>query len=82
MLVCIPTSKLLFSWVIHQIGVVGEVHPKVLLAFDITEPVYLLEMDLKTLVSFTTIPKKYQPVPRFPSIVRDMALIVDAGSDS
>ena len=52
--------------------------PKSFSAFDITEPVYLLEIDLKTLVPFTTVNKIYQPVPRFPSIVRDLALIVDA----
>jgi phenylalanyl-tRNA synthetase beta chain len=61
-----------------KIGVVGEVHPKVLFAFDIGEPVYLLEMDLKSLVAFTTVEKIYKAIPKFPSIVRDMALIVDA----
>jgi phenylalanyl-tRNA synthetase beta chain len=60
-------------------GVLGEVHPKVALAFDISETVYLLEIDLSTLVSFSSISKTYKPVPRFPAIVRDMALILDAG---
>ena len=49
-----------------KIGVVGEVHPKVLLAFDIAEPVYLLEIDLKTLVPFIDCRKIYKPVPKFP----------------
>lgn len=62
-----------------RVGVLGEVHPKVALAFDITEPLYLLEIDLKTLVSFSTVEKTYKPVPKFPAIVRDMALILDAG---
>jgi phenylalanyl-tRNA synthetase beta chain len=62
-----------------RIGVMGEFHPKVAMAFDITEPVYLLEIDLKALVSFSIIMKTYKPVPRFPAIVRDMALILDAG---
>jgi len=61
-----------------KIGVVGEVHPKVLFAFDIVEPVYLLEIDLKSMVAFTTVDKSYKPIPKYPSIVRDMALIVDA----
>jgi phenylalanyl-tRNA synthetase beta chain len=62
-----------------KIGVVGEVHPEVLSAFEIGEPVYLLEVDLKTLIPFTIVNRLYQAVPRFPSVVRDMALIVDAG---
>jgi phenylalanyl-tRNA synthetase beta chain len=50
----------------------------VLSAFEISEPVYLVELDLKTLVSFAVCQKNYQSVPRFPAIVRDMALIVDS----
>jgi phenylalanyl-tRNA synthetase beta chain len=59
-----------------KIGVVGEVHPKVLFGFEITEPVYLLEIDLKTLLNFSNTGNNYKPVPKFPSILRDMALIV------
>ena len=63
----------------QKIGAVGEVHPRVLSAFEILEPVYLWDTDLKTLAPFTLIEKKYQPIPRFPAIVRDMALIADTG---
>jgi phenylalanyl-tRNA synthetase beta chain len=61
----------------QRIGSLGEVHPAVQTAFDITEPVYLWEIDLKSLVALTSGVKTYKPVPRFPSIVRDLALIVD-----
>jgi phenylalanyl-tRNA synthetase beta chain len=63
-----------------HVGVLGAIHPKVALAFDIVEPVYLLEIDLKALVSFSTVETNYKPVPKFPAIVRDMALIVDAAT--
>jgi len=62
----------------NKFGVVGELHPKVLLAFEIPEVAYLFEIDLTALLPFTIGYKKFQPVPRFPAIVRDMALIVDA----
>jgi phenylalanyl-tRNA synthetase beta chain len=61
-----------------NIGKVGEVHPKVLLAFDIDEPVFCLEIDLKSLIPISSMNKLYQPIPRFPSTVRDMAILVDA----
>jgi phenylalanyl-tRNA synthetase beta chain len=57
---------------------VGEIHPKVRLAFDINEPVYLLELDVKTLIPFCETNRLYEAIPRFPSIVRDLAVIVDA----
>ncbi len=63
-----------------RIGVLGEIHPKVGLAFDISEAVYLLEIDLKTLIAFSTVDKYYKPVPKFPAIVRDMALILEVGT--
>jgi len=63
----------------NELGVVGELHPKVLEAFEISEPVYLFEINLTALLPYTIGHKMFQPVPRFPAIVRDMALIVDTG---
>lgn len=62
-----------------KLGVVGELHPKVLEAFEISELVYLFEINLIALLPFTSGYKTFQSTPRFPAIVRDMALIVDSG---
>jgi len=62
-----------------RLGVVGEVHPKVSQAFEISEPVYLFEVDLAALLPFAVGHRAFQPIPRFPAVVRDLALIVDAG---
>jgi len=62
----------------NRLGVVGEVHPKVLVAFDISEAVYLFEINLTALLSCTLGRKMFQPIPRFPAVVRDIALVVDA----
>jgi len=61
-----------------RLGVVGELHPKVLANFDISEAVYLLEINLARLLPVTLGYKMFQPVPRFPAIMRDIALVVDA----
>ncbi|GAI58182.1 unnamed protein product, partial [marine sediment metagenome] len=62
----------------NKLGIVGELHPKVLEAFDISGDAYLFEIDLTALLSFTISRKMFQPIPRFPAVVRDMALVVDA----
>ncbi|MFC1901506.1 phenylalanine--tRNA ligase subunit beta [Chloroflexota bacterium] len=62
-----------------KLGVVGELHPKVADAFEIAEPVCLFEMNITALLSFATGHRMFQPIPRFPGIVRDLALVVDAG---
>ncbi|MBA7638176.1 Phenylalanine--tRNA ligase beta subunit [subsurface metagenome] len=63
----------------NKLGVVGELHPKVLGAFEISEPVYLFEINLTALLAYAIGHKMFQPIPRFPAIVRDIALIVDTG---
>lgn len=64
----------------QKVGVLGEVHPITAGAFDISsQPVSLFEVDLEKLLSFAGAELTYQPIPRFPGIVRDLALVVDAG---
>jgi len=62
-----------------KLGVIGELHPKVLVAFEISEPFYLFEINLTALLAYAIGRKMFQPIPRFPAIVRDMALVVNAG---
>jgi phenylalanyl-tRNA synthetase beta chain len=61
----------------EKLGVVGELHPKVSEVFDLSNTVYLVEIDLDKLSPFTTALKKYQQIPRYPSTSRDIALLVD-----
>ncbi|MFC2014187.1 phenylalanine--tRNA ligase subunit beta, partial [Chloroflexota bacterium] len=60
-----------------RLGVVGELRPEVIEAFEISGAVYLFEIDLSVLVPFTTGHKMFQPVPRFPAVFRDVALVID-----
>ncbi len=60
-----------------RVGVVGEVHPKVLMNFEIGEPVYLFEIDLQTVLPALSGEKRYRPLPKFPAVIRDMALVLD-----
>ncbi len=62
----------------NRLGVVGELHPKVAQAFEISEAVYLFETNLTALLPFALKYEMFQPIPRFPAVVRDMALVVDA----
>jgi len=63
----------------NRLGVIGELHPEVSQAFEISEPVYLFEIDLTVLLPFTIGHKMFQALPKFPAVVRDLALVVDAG---
>ena len=61
-----------------QIGVVGELHPSVKEHFELTQTVYLFEINVPLLLPLIK-DKVYRPIPKFPAVVRDIALVVDAG---
>ncbi len=67
-----------------SVGVIGEVHPKVLERFDIEEtPVALFEIDIEALSSLASgVVRKFNDFSRFPASTRDIALIVDGRTSS
>ncbi len=60
-----------------KIGIIGDIHPKVAQAFELSNTICLIEIDLEKLLTKMTGIKEYQPVPRFPSVTRDLALVID-----
>jgi phenylalanyl-tRNA synthetase beta chain len=61
-----------------KLGVIGELHPKVSDAFEISGPVGIFELNLMVLAPFATGHRMFQSIPRFPNITRDLALVVAA----
>ncbi len=59
------------------IGVFGEVHPKVAKNFDIDEEVFLFEVNLNALMPKVRPGRAYQPLPRYPAVMRDICLVLD-----
>ncbi len=62
----------------EPVGVLGEVHPEVLDAFDIEQPVLLFEVDLPSLLPHVGARRAAQSVSRFPAVEQDLAVVVDA----
>ncbi len=62
------------------VGVVGEVHPRVLERYDLQgRPVAFFELDLEVLSRATQgIRRRYRSISRFPESERDLAVVVDA----
>lgn len=59
------------------IGFVGQVHPTVQKELDLKET-YVFELSFKAMAEAAVAPIQYSAIPRFPSITRDIALVVDA----
>lgn len=62
---------------IDTISTIGEVHPEVLMNYDIEKRAYLAEVNITKLVKYARENKKYVEVPKFPAVERDIAVIVD-----
>jgi phenylalanyl-tRNA synthetase beta chain len=61
-----------------EIGVFGELHPAVQRAFDLPAPVFFAEVSLDSLEALPVRSVVIEPIPRFPSVERDVALVVPA----
>ena len=58
------------------VGYLGELHPEVRAAYDLSEPVFVAELDLELLREHAGGDPKYQPVSRFPAVTRDIAFVL------
>lgn len=59
----------------ERVGLIGQIHPTEQKKRDLKET-YVMEMNLSKVLSVETEELLYQPVPRFPAISRDIALVV------
>ena len=61
----------------ERIGLIGQIHPTEQKKRDLKNT-YVMEMNLAKILSIETDELLYVPVPRFPSISRDIALVVSS----
>lgn len=60
-----------------EIGILGEISPKVAQNYDIGTKVYLAKLDVNTLYAMVAEEKPYKPLPKFPATSRDLSLLCD-----
>ena len=60
-----------------RIGSIGRLADAAAGTHKFRQPVFVAEIDLTALLEIEELPVRYSPLPRFPSIVRDVSLLVD-----
>ena len=60
----------------RELGIMGEIHPEVLSKYGIGERVLCAELDFDLLAEFADTEKQYHPLPKYPAIKRDIAMVV------
>ena len=68
------TAKLMLNG--EEIGVLGEIHVDVAENYDIKDRVYVGQLDFNKIVELTNLDVKYKPLPKYPAMLRDLALVV------
>ncbi len=65
-----------------RIGVMGDVHPAVCRAYGVDGRAYAAELSFAAVKALSVAVKKYKALPRFPVVLRDLAVVVDKSAES
>jgi phenylalanyl-tRNA synthetase beta chain len=76
---CAFTQPGVGAWITiggEVLGVIGQVHAQTLSAYDVKQNAFVFELDLGRLMAHISDERQNQPLPRFPSVSRDVTVIV------
>ena len=74
-----PAGAALIRFNHRPIGHMGMLHPKICAQMEIPQEAYLAQLDLEPLLKEEALLVKFQPLPKFPAISRDISLLFDRG---
>ena len=72
-----PGKTALFKKGKEIVAAVGELHPQVAENLGISKRAYIFEMDVPTLMKYSSDKFSFDVLPKYPAIVRDLAMLVD-----
>jgi len=58
-----------------RLGTLGQIHPQVAAAYGVEQELYCAELDTAALLSCRGAEAEYRPLPRFPAVLRDIAVV-------
>jgi len=65
----------------RPVGQMGEIHPETAENYAIAARVYIAELDIKIVFNQANLKKKLKPLPKYPAIERDMAVVMNDNQD-
>ncbi|MBQ3921164.1 MAG: phenylalanine--tRNA ligase subunit beta, partial [Firmicutes bacterium] len=61
----------------NELAVFGQLHPDIADSYDLGCEVYAAELDFEELFELSDTERKYKPLPKFPALTRDFAMVVE-----
>jgi phenylalanyl-tRNA synthetase beta chain len=71
-----PGRAALISLAGNRVGHIGQLHPRVAASYKFKQAVYVAELDFGALLNADRVDVRYQPLPKYPAVVRDLALLI------
>ena len=59
-----------------EIGIIGDLHPDVQEAYDLSRPVTIFEINFDLLTEVSGSPRRHKALPKFPGMERDLAVVI------
>ena len=73
---CDPACSVVIMTDDTVVGSLGAVHPETLKGFGVKQPVYFVEINLHKLLTLDKKAKQFVALPKYPSVKRDISLVV------
>ncbi len=61
----------------REVGIIGKIHPSILEKMEIGQDIYYAELNLDVFVKNIEGEKKFKPIPVYPSMDMDIAIVID-----
>lgn len=71
-----PTRSALIEIDGEELGFIGQLHPDIAGELDISQPVFVSELDFHLLSKHAHIVPAVTPLPRYPAAIRDIAVVI------
>jgi len=62
-----------------EIGYIGEIHPEVCKNYNISQKAYICIIEMEYLIKLSSAKKEYKSLPKYPSVTRDISMLVEDG---
>lgn len=65
-----------------SLGYLGQLHPRMVRDMKLPKGIYIFELNWETILTLINLERKYRPLPRYPAIHRDLAVITPVGMEA
>ncbi|MFH1962073.1 MAG: phenylalanine--tRNA ligase subunit beta [bacterium] len=59
----------------EKLGLIGQINPNITKNLKLSQNIYAMEIEWQKVIAFVNLNRKFTPLPRYPSVTRDIAIL-------